>query len=166
MPGGVGGVASRGVPLSRSCANCGHPPAALRTDHFDPKRAFLFGPGTEGLRKKRPFSDGVANGSNRPQAVFPAPMKYWVRRQNRRQSIQLQEHNSTCIRQVAIPADSGARSLNRLATPPRYERRKLPRHSGSRGLRRRGLQTSPDECKSPCGPAAAWQGDPLFGPRS
>jgi hypothetical protein len=34
-------------------------------------------------------------------------------------------HNSTRIRQVAIPPDSGARSLYRLTTPPRYKRRKL-----------------------------------------
>jgi hypothetical protein len=50
MPGGVGGVASRGVPLSRSCANSGRSLMAKRTDQNDSKRPFLFGPGMEGMR--------------------------------------------------------------------------------------------------------------------
>ena len=33
MPGGVGGVASRGVPLSRSCANSDHSPTTCPTGH-------------------------------------------------------------------------------------------------------------------------------------
>src|SRR5271166_4325554 len=53
MPAGVGGVASRGVPLSRSRSNSGHYRTAGERVKSDSKRAFLFGPGTEGLRSRR-----------------------------------------------------------------------------------------------------------------
>ena len=50
------------------CAMTDRSLSKLRTRQFDPKRAFPFDPGTEGMRQDRPFKKETSNASARPGA--------------------------------------------------------------------------------------------------